>query len=44
MKDNYKALLDLQDGHGGYNADVGKVSYIPAEWVQCLRCSQGDRQ
>ena len=44
MIDNDKALRDLQDGHGGYNADVGKVSYRPAEWVQLGRGSQGDRQ
>ena len=44
MIDNDKALLDLQDGQGGYNADVGKVSYRPAEWVQCGGGSQGDRQ
>ena len=25
--DNDKALRDLQDGHGGYNADVGKVRF-----------------
>ena len=43
MIDNDKALRDLQDGHGGYNADVGKVSFRP-EWVQCWRGSQGDRQ
>ena len=26
--DNDKALRDLQDGHGGYNAEVGKVSHL----------------
>ena len=29
MKDNDKALQDLQDGHGGYNADLGQVSSGP---------------